>query len=135
MKISLFLSALSALTLQFASASEPKAAKEISRDVTPEQAEQLLKQNPKTVIVDVRTPEEFASGHLAGAKNLDFQSDDFSAKVAALPADQPILLHCASGGRSQQALPLLLGRKFPELYHMNGGFAAWKKAGKPVEKK
>lgn len=103
-------------------------------NVTPDQAEKLLKEKKDIVVLDVRTAEEFKGGHIAGAKNVDFQSDDFKKQVAALDKSKTYLLHCASGGRSTRALKILDEDKFPNVYHMNGGFSAWKEAGKPVTK-
>lgn len=102
------------------------------KNVSPDDAAKLLKDNPKIVVLDVRTPEEFAAGHIAGAKNVDFRAADFAAKVAALDRKQTYLVHCASGGRSGKSLELMKG--FTAVYHLNEGFKAWEKAGKPVTK-
>jgi phage shock protein E len=105
-----------------------------SANVTPDQAEKLLKEKKDIVVLDVRTPEEFKEGHIAGAKNVDFQSEDFKKQVAALDKSKTYLLHCAAGGRSARALKVLDEDKFSHVYHLNGGFSAWKEAGKPVAK-
>ncbi|MEA3209821.1 MAG: hypothetical protein QOE70_2878 [Chthoniobacter sp.] len=127
---------LTALTLAArpvcADEAKPVAPAGTVKNVTPDEAEKLLKEHPKTVVLDVRTPEEFAAGHIAGAKNIDFRGDDFAKKVAALDPTKPILVHCAGGGRSTQSLPYLKDKKV--VYHLNDGFKAWEKAGKPVEK-
>ena len=104
------------------------------KNVTPEEVVKLIKENPKTLVLDVRTPEEFAAGHIAGATNADIMNDDFAQKIAKLAKDQPVVVHCGSGTRSAKALPTIVQQKFPVIYHMNGGFTAWKAAGKPVEK-
>ena len=104
----------------------------VVKNVSPEDAANLLKDHPKIVVLDVRTPEEFAAGHIAGAKNVDFQAADFAAKVAALDRKQTYLVHCATGGRSGKTLEMMKG--FTAVYHLNEGFKAWEKAGKPVEK-
>jgi rhodanese-related sulfurtransferase len=101
-------------------------------DVTPDQAEKLLKESPKTLVLDVRTADEFKAGHIPGAKNVDFFDDSFAKQVAALDPATPILVHCAAGGRSAQALPTLKDKK--SVYHLKAGFKGWEKAGKPVEK-
>ena len=105
-----------------------------AKNVSPDEAQKLLKDNPKVVVLDVRTPEEFAAGHIAGAKNIDFKAPDFAAKVAALDKTTPYLVHCASGGRSGKTLGLIKDKGFVAIYHLNEGFKAWEKAGKPVEK-
>lgn len=57
-----------------------------------------------TVVVDVRTPAEYADGHLEGAVNIDFQSTEFAAKVDDLDPDNEYVVYCASGNRSAQAV-------------------------------
>lgn len=105
-----------------------------STNVTPDEAEKLLKANKEIVVLDVRTAEEFAEGHIAGAKNLDFHGDDFAKQLKALDKSKPYLVHCASGGRSGKTCKLMGEDKFSKIYHMNGGFSAWKQAGKPIAK-
>ena len=106
----------------------------VAKNVSPDEAEKLLKDNPKIVVLDVRTPEEFAKGHIAGAKNVDFKAADFAEKVAALDKSKTYLVHCAAGGRSSKTLDLMKDKSFAAIYHLNEGFKAWEKAGKPVEK-
>ncbi|MHA3770357.1 rhodanese-like domain-containing protein [Verrucomicrobiota bacterium sgz303538] len=111
-------------------ATSPAAA--APKNVTPDEAEKLLKSQKDVVVLDVRTPDEFEAGHIAGAKNVDFQSDDFAQKIAQLDKNKTYLVHCAAGGRSTRALKQL--KDFKSVYHMNGGISAWKEAGKPLEK-
>lgn len=106
------------------------AAKNISVD----DAEKLLKSDPAVIVLDVRTADEFKAGHIPGAKNLDFFGDDFSKQVAALDKSKTYLVHCAAGGRSSQACKVFEKQQVPLVYHLNEGFKAWEKAGKPVEK-
>jgi phage shock protein E len=96
-------------------------------------AEDLLA-SKKVVILDVRTPEEFAAGHLQGATNVDFRSKDFQKNVEKLPKDRSYLVHCAMGGRSARAAALLSSLEFKSVYDLKGGITAWEKAGKPVVK-
>jgi len=87
----------------------------------------------RNVILDVRTAQEFAAGHLPGAVNLDVNAPDFEAKAAALDKSKTYLVHCASGVRSAKACEKLGRLHFPTLYNLPGGFKAWTQAGKPVE--
>ena len=57
-----------------------------------------------TVVVDVRTPAEYASGHLEGAVNIDFQSPSFEDEVSELDSDADFVVYCQSGNRSAQAV-------------------------------
>jgi protein disulfide-isomerase len=88
----------------------------------------------QNVILDVRTPGEFAASHIPGAVNLDYNAPDFQAKAAALDKSKTYLVHCAVGGRSVRACEKLSRLDFPNLYNLPGGFKAWAKAGQPVEK-
>ncbi|MBK8040907.1 MAG: rhodanese-like domain-containing protein [Verrucomicrobiaceae bacterium] len=88
----------------------------------------------KTVIVDVRTAEEFKEGHIKGAKNIDIMSDDFEAQLAKLDKAQPTLVHCQAGGRSSRALKTFEKLGFTQVIHLDDGFGGWEAAGKPVEK-
>jgi rhodanese-related sulfurtransferase len=113
-------------------ATEPAAS---PKNVSPDEAEALIKGKPGVLILDIRTPDEFAKGHIPGAKNVDFFADDFAKQVAALDASKPVLVHCASGGRSGQAMePLTALKKFTVIYHLKAGFSGWAAAKKPVEK-
>jgi len=93
-----------------------------------------LAADTKNVILDVRTPQEFEAGHLAGAVNLDFNAPDFLERIKALDRNKTYLVHCASGGRSARACEKLSQVDFPRLYNLTGGIHAWIKAGEPVVK-
>jgi phage shock protein E len=104
------------------------------RDLTPDEAEALLKSNTNVVVLDIRRPQEFAAGHLAGATNLNFYAPDFAETLAKLDRNKPYLLHCATGGRSTRCLPELEKLQFTNVYHLKAGIAGWQKAGKTVVK-
>lgn len=87
---------------------------------------------PGTVILDVRTPAEFASGHLRGAVNLDIESAGFTAGLAKLAKDAPYAVYCRSGNRSGQALAVMTKSGFTHAYHLGGGITAWQNAGGEV---
>ena len=97
-------------------------------------AAKLLKEDPKVVVLDIRTPKEFAEGHMKGAKNIDFNADDFAASLKKLETDKTYLVHCASGGRSTRSLEQFKKLGFKSVVHLDGGFKGWEKAGQPVEK-
>lgn len=124
-----------------AGAAKPAAPTEAKKpavveNVSPDQAAKLMAESPGLMVIDVRTPEEFAEGHIKGAKNIDFFGSDFAKKVAALDASSPVLFHCAAGNRSSQALNAIKDTaKFPAIYHLKAGFSGWKAAGRPIETK
>ena len=72
-----------------------------------------------TVIIDVRTPAEFASGHLDGAINIDVQSADFAAQVMELDKEGDYFIYCRSGNRSGQAISQMSQMGFTDM--TNGG--------------
>jgi thioredoxin 1 len=83
-------------------------------------------------LVDVRTPQEFASGHLRGAENIDFNSSDFQELVSKLDKTKPTFIYCKSGGRSGRALTQLVNMGFVEVYNLDGGITEWRSANKPI---
>lgn len=89
-------------------------------------------QRPGTIVLDVRTPAEFAVGHLPGARNIDVNAPDFLAQVTALPRDLPYAVYCRSGNRSATALGMLKQLGFTSTYHLGGGVNAWTASGRTV---
>jgi rhodanese-related sulfurtransferase len=87
---------------------------------------------PKMQVVDVRTPQEFATGHISDAQNINFYDAEFRAKMDALDKSKPIAVYCAAGGRSNKAAKILLDLGFKNVIDLKGGITAWKAAGKPV---
>lgn len=99
------------------------------------EARALLANPPEGLIVlDVRTPQEFREGHLAGARNLDFFGGAFEMEAQELPKDAPVLLYCKSGRRSAAAAESLAGAGHGRVLHMREGLAGWIKAGLPLTK-
>lgn len=102
--------------------------------IAPAAAADLLGAPPAgLVVLDVRTPEEFASGHLEGAVNLDFRAATFAEDLAVLDRDVPYLLYCRSGNRSASARDMMASLEFSEIHEIAGGIDAWLAAGLPVE--
>ena len=87
---------------------------------------------PGTTIVDVRTPQEYAQGHLPGAVNIDVSSPDFAAQIATLDPNTPYAVYCRSGNRSGVAVATMAEQGFTEAYHLGGGIGAWQSAGGEV---
>lgn len=74
--------------------------------------EALLQKQPAAQLIGVRTAEEFNSGHLENAHNIDFYDVAFSAQIASLKKNEPVFVYCAVGGRSAEAARLLHSRAF-----------------------
>ena len=95
---------------------------------------QKLMTDKGVVVLDIRTPQEFNQGRIAGAKNIDFLAPDFEQRIDTLDKSKSYLVHCASGGRSTHSLALFKKHSFQSVYHLDGGIKAWQKAGLPVDK-
>lgn len=100
--------------------------------VTAERAAALLKKDAKIVVVDIRTPEEFAEGHIKGAININMNADDFGAKLAKLDRKKTYVMHCKSGGRSGASLPVWKRLGFENVLHLSSGILGWEKAGQSL---
>ena len=110
---------------------------QIIEDVTPEEAYALIqdnKDNQNFVIIDVRTPEEYASGHIEKAINLDYYSETFKDELNKLDKSKTYLIYCRSGGRSGKALGIMEELDFREVYNMLGGIVQWESGGLPTVK-
>ncbi|TBU86259.1 thiosulfate sulfurtransferase GlpE [Phytopseudomonas dryadis] len=90
--------------------------------IPPQQA-QALRENGAAV-VDVRDPQSFAAGHIAGSQHLDNHSlADF---IARADLDQPLIVACYHGNSSQGAAAYLVGQGFSEVYSLDGGYELWR---------
>ena len=85
-----------------------------------------------TTIIDVRTPQEYASGHLKGAVNIDISNADFESQIAALPKDRTYILYCRSGVRAGAALQRMRDAGFTDVKNAGGISDASKATGLPI---
>ena len=116
-------------------------AKSRVREVSATEAAETVKKNPKTLILDVREPAEWAEGHIPGAMHvprgmLEAKADlEYANREPGL-ADRSvsIIIHCASGARSAMAADVLQQMGFTNVCSMAGGIVAWKEKGLPIEK-
>lgn len=79
----------------------------------------------KGQILDVRTPQEVVEGYIEGAIHLDIYNDNFKSKIAELDKEKPVYVYCKSGGRSGQAMDLMMSTGFKKVYNLDGGIGAW----------
>jgi rhodanese-related sulfurtransferase len=85
-------------------------------------------------LLDVRKPEEYKTGHLAGAFQADWtDAKQFKERLQYLNKNKPVYIYCLSGGRSSAAASWLAENGFTNIINMEGGINAWKKEGKKVE--
>lgn len=101
-------------------------------NVDAKNAADFIVAHPAAIVIDVRTPEEFAQGHVADAVNVDYRAEDFRDQLDALDKDAHYVLHCKSGNRSGKSLEIMKEVGFNRVTHMDGGFDAWKAAGLAV---
>ncbi len=85
-----------------------------------------------TIVLDVRTPEEFASGHLEGAEPLDFTGGEVAAAIPSLDPDAEYFVYCRSGNRSGQAIALMEQAGFTNLTNLGSLEQAARATGLPV---
>jgi phage shock protein E len=83
------------------------------------------------VVIDVRTPEEYASGHIPGALNIPF--DQVARRISEVDAPHGVALYCMVGPRARKGESALLSAGYTSVLHLEGGLAAWQAAGLPVE--
>jgi len=105
--------------------------------ISPRQANVLIQQekdNPDFVIIDIRTPGEFKSGHIKGAVLLDYYSKDFKKNMQALDKNKTYLIYCRSANRSARTLSLIKDMGFRSIYNMDQGLIGWGKNGFTVVK-
>jgi phage shock protein E len=103
--------------------------------VVPISQEILLERQQKgdeaAFVLDVRSPEEYASGHVPGAVNIPY--DQIASRIAEVPKDQDVVLYCKSGRRAGIAAEVLAGQGYTRLQHLEGDIVAWVDKGRPIE--
>src|SRR5665811_451991 len=87
---------------------------------------------PGTIVLDVRTPAEYARGHLPQAQNIDIETGDFATKIASLDKNATYAVYCRSGNRSGAALEQMTAAGFTHVYDLAGGIGAWQNMGGPM---
>lgn len=130
------IAALLALTLLAAACGSATA--EITdqdiRLVPPAAAFQVVDEAPADLVVlDIRTPEEFAGARLANSINVDFYATDFANQLDVLDKSATYVVYCRSGNRTSQAIPIMRDLGFEVVYEVDGGIVNWANAGFPLE--
>jgi phage shock protein E len=77
-------------------------------------------------LIDVRTAEEFAEGHIKGALNIDYFGATFSDEISKVSSEKPVLVYCRSGNRSGKAMQIMYDLEFKKVYNLRGGIKGWK---------
>ena len=95
------------------------------KNVSGDEAAKLIKENKNLIVLDVRSKSEYQTGHINGSKLMPV--GEIASRLSELEKfrGKPILVHCASGGRSPKAVTLLVKNNFGPIYHMNHGLAGF----------
>lgn len=105
-----------------------------NKSVSPTTFNQQIKSSGNPVILDVRTQEEFNTGHIQSAINLDYYEDEFKSGVAKLSKDKSYFVYCETGGRSASAAKYMRKEGFRNVVELDGGMSAWVDAKLPTVK-
>jgi len=124
---------ISISSVRAAAADQPATQPSEPKKITLPEFESMRAEK-SAVVLDVRTAREFNAGHVPGAVNIDWHARDFADQVAKLDKSKTYLVHCQAGVRSASAVKKMSTMDFLHLYDFAGGYAAYEKAGKPVEK-
>lgn len=99
-----------------------------SKDVS-----KMMSGKTKYVILDVRTPAEFSSGHIKGAINIDITQNDAYSKIDKLSTKAKYIVYCRTQNRSQVVGNYMISKGFKEVYKMQDGITGWVANGFPTE--
>jgi phage shock protein E len=107
------------------------AGSSVTKDVSVTEFAQVI-EDPNIVIIDVRTPEEFAQGHIAGSVNIDIANSSFISEISQLDKTRTYAVYCRSASRSTVATSEMEKLGFTSLYNMTGGTIDWLQAALPL---
>jgi thioredoxin len=100
--------------------------------LVPAAFQKTINSTKDAVVMDVRTPDEFNSGGIANAVNVDFRDKYFETRVKDMDVNKIYFVYCLSGGRSGNAADFMRKNGFKNVYELAGGMLAWNKAAMPV---
>ena len=107
----------------------------LAENISVQKAYELMQDhqsNTDFVVLDIRTPEEYAAGYVEDAINMDYYAADFEQQLDKLDKNQTYLVYCRTANRSGQAMPIFEELGFKTVYNMLGGIVAWQAAGYPI---
>jgi rhodanese-related sulfurtransferase len=117
-------------------ASEPESVKPFSA-LLPKAAFEMIQKNrgkPDFVIIDIRTPAEFADGYIEGAININYNDESFLEQLDRLDKTKTYVIYCRTGRRSSDALNVMIRLGFKNVYRITGDIVRWKAEGLPTLK-
>jgi rhodanese-related sulfurtransferase len=95
------------------------------KNINAAQANELIIENKEVLILDVRNKDEFDRGHIPGAILIPYSILPVRVNELKKYKNKPILVYCASGGRSPSAVQTLINNGFTEIYHLTRGISSW----------
>ncbi|MBX9806741.1 MAG: thioredoxin fold domain-containing protein [Flavobacteriaceae bacterium] len=106
------------------------------KDIEPKTFSEKIIAIPNAQIIDVRTPQEFAAGHIENALNINWLGDDFVVNAEKLDKTKPVFVYCKTSNRSPQAAAKLEELGFKTIYNLQGGLLKWDADGfsKPTDR-
>jgi len=113
---------------------EGSTAQDSASKVSLISAAELNKVNKDILLIDVRTPGEYASGHLENSINIDYKADNFKDLIGELDPNQEVYVYCKVGGRSARSAKVMKEIGFKKIYDLEGGINSWEKDGFKIVK-
>ena len=89
--------------------------------------DEMIRIDKSSIIIDVRTPEEFNKGHLRNSLNVNWLDENFDENLKIFSKDLPVMVYCLSGGRSSKANERIKSLGFKNVYELDGGILEWRK--------
>ena len=103
-------------------------------EVNSKQLNSMLQKDKKWIVLDVRSAEEFNSGHIKGALNIDIRQPDAFSKIDKLNKNAKYIVHCRTNHRSGMAVEHMMQSGFKNIYQMMDGWSGWLTNNLPVQK-
>ena len=103
-------------------------------EVNSKQVNSMLQKDKKWIVLDVRSAEEFNSGHIKGAVNIDIRQPDAFSKIDKLNKNAKYIVHCRTNHRSGMAVEHMMQSGFKNIYQMMDGWSGWSMNNLPVQK-
>jgi len=95
--------------------------------------EEAVEKKGNAMFLDVRTPQEYDSGHISESTNINFYDSSFLENVSHLDKTKEYIVYCQGGGRASKATRLMKDEGFENVHNLEGGITTWKKAGNEIE--
>ena len=118
------------ITLMATAAFSQESDSPLAPTISPAELHVQRESGAAPVVIDVRTSEEFATGHIPGAVNIPF--DQIAERIGEIEAPHGVALYCMVGPRARKGEAALLAEGHEKVLHIEGGLAAWQAAGLPV---